>query len=182
MYCYVVKWPVFSLQRGSAKSPIAPSNFSSLCLLERGRREVCKVWLLHYCRTWHHNNKSTNNDGILRPEEHKKCNSCVKTIMPTVRFICFNQKNFSTKLIKSAIQGVPHLRGFHYPGSHHNGFWLMYAQVGDFCVSRESPTLPLMQILRIVFFFKYQNRHKVGTLFCCHAMPCLDNLCLCLWT
>ena len=30
MYCYVVKWPVFSLQRGSAKSPIAPSNFSSL--------------------------------------------------------------------------------------------------------------------------------------------------------
>ena len=30
MYCYVVKWPVFSLQRGSAKWPIAPSNFSSL--------------------------------------------------------------------------------------------------------------------------------------------------------
>ena len=32
MYCYVVKSPVFSLQRGSAKSPIAPSNFSSLWL------------------------------------------------------------------------------------------------------------------------------------------------------
>ena len=32
MYCYVVKLPVFSLQRGSAKSPIAPSNFSSLWL------------------------------------------------------------------------------------------------------------------------------------------------------
>ena len=31
MYCYVVKWPVFSLHRGSAKSPIAPFNFSSLC-------------------------------------------------------------------------------------------------------------------------------------------------------
>ena len=30
MYCYVVKWPVFSLQRGPAKWPIAPSNFSSL--------------------------------------------------------------------------------------------------------------------------------------------------------
>ena len=30
MYCYVVKWPVFRLQRGSAKSPIAPSNFSPL--------------------------------------------------------------------------------------------------------------------------------------------------------
>ena len=30
MYCYVVKWPVFRLQRGSAKPPIAPSNFSPL--------------------------------------------------------------------------------------------------------------------------------------------------------
>ena len=30
---YVLKWPVFSLQRGSAKSPIAPSNFSSLWLI-----------------------------------------------------------------------------------------------------------------------------------------------------
>ena len=30
MYCYVVKWTVFRLQRGSAKSPIAPSNFSPL--------------------------------------------------------------------------------------------------------------------------------------------------------
>ena len=30
MYCYVVKWPVFRLQRGSAKSPIAPSNFNPL--------------------------------------------------------------------------------------------------------------------------------------------------------
>ena len=30
MHCYVVKWPVFRLQRGSAKSPIAPSNFSPL--------------------------------------------------------------------------------------------------------------------------------------------------------
>ena len=27
---YVLKWPVFRLQRGSAKSPIAPSNFSPL--------------------------------------------------------------------------------------------------------------------------------------------------------
>ena len=30
MYCYVVKLPVFRHQRGSAKSPIAPSNFSPL--------------------------------------------------------------------------------------------------------------------------------------------------------
>ena len=32
MYFYVVKWPVIRLQRGSAKSPIAPSNFSPLCI------------------------------------------------------------------------------------------------------------------------------------------------------
>ena len=32
MFCYVVKWPGFPLQRGSAKSPIAPSNFSPLWL------------------------------------------------------------------------------------------------------------------------------------------------------
>ena len=25
LYCYIVKWPVFRLQRGSAKSPLAPS-------------------------------------------------------------------------------------------------------------------------------------------------------------
>ena len=30
MYCYVVKWPVFRFQRVSAKSLLAPSNFSSL--------------------------------------------------------------------------------------------------------------------------------------------------------
>ena len=35
MYCYVVKQPVFRLQRGSAKWPIAPSNFSSLCSIMR---------------------------------------------------------------------------------------------------------------------------------------------------
>ena len=32
MYCYVVKLPLFRLQRGSAKSPLAPSNSSSLCI------------------------------------------------------------------------------------------------------------------------------------------------------
>ena len=33
MYCYAVKWPVFRLQSGSAKSPIAPSNFSPLWII-----------------------------------------------------------------------------------------------------------------------------------------------------
>ena len=101
--------------------------------------------------------------------------------MPTVRFICFIQKNFSTNLIKSAIQGVPHLGGFHYPGSHHNGFWLMYAQVGDFCVSRESPTLPPMQILCIVVFF---SSTKIGIRWGPYfaAMPCLAlTICVCVY-
>ena len=40
MYCHVVKLQVFSLQRGSAKPPIAPSNFSSLCI---GRENYCCI-------------------------------------------------------------------------------------------------------------------------------------------
>ena len=47
----------------------------------------------------------------------------------------------------AAIQGVPHLRGFHYRGS-----GLMYVQVGDFLVSRLPTTVPLMRILRNVVF------------------------------
>ena len=34
------------------------------------------------------------------------------------------------------VQKVPHLRGFHYRRFHYRDFWLMYAQVGYFCVSR----------------------------------------------
>ena len=34
MYFYVVKLAVFRVQRGSAKSPLAPSNFSSLWLMQ----------------------------------------------------------------------------------------------------------------------------------------------------
>ena len=33
MYCYVVKWLVFRLQTRSVKSPLAPSNISSLWLI-----------------------------------------------------------------------------------------------------------------------------------------------------
>ena len=46
-------------------------------------------------------------------------------------------------------RGSPHLRNFHYPGSHYSDFWLMYAKVGDFCV---------------ILFFKSQNLHKAETL------------------
>ena len=64
----------------------------------------------------------------------------------------------------SQIQGVPHLRGFHYRGSHYRDFWLMYAQVGDFRVSRGPPIVPLTLISRNAVFFKSQNPRKVGTL------------------
>ena len=32
------------------------------------------------------------------------------------------------------VQGVPHLCYFHYCGSNYRGFWLIYAQVGDFAL------------------------------------------------
>ena len=65
--------------------------------------------------------------------------------------------------------GVPHFRGFHlhnfhYGRSHNWGFWLMYVQVGDFHVSRGSPTVQLTQILHNAVFFKSQNPCKAGAL------------------
>ena len=57
------------------------------------------------------------------------------------------------------IQGVPHLHGFHY-----HGFWLMYVQVGDFCVSRGFTTIPLTRISYNTVFSKSQNVRKAGTL------------------
>ena len=44
------------------------------------------------------------------------------------------------------VQGVPHLSGFHYRGSHYCNFWLMYMQVGDFHVSGGPQKVPLIQI------------------------------------
>ena len=49
---YVVKWPVFRLQRGSAKSPIAPSDFSPLWIsgpnhLSNLRTKVFPALTLH---------------------------------------------------------------------------------------------------------------------------------------
>ena len=43
MYYYVLKWPVFRLQRGSAKSHLAPSDFSSLCQ-RRGSIQCVPIW------------------------------------------------------------------------------------------------------------------------------------------
>ena len=50
-------------------------------------------------------------------------------------FFASSKAESSPKIFK-IIQGVPHLRGFHYCGSHYRGFWLMYGQVEDFRVSR----------------------------------------------
>ena len=38
----------------------------------------------------------------------------------------------------------------------------MYAQLGDFRVSKEPPTVPLTRILRNAVFFKSQNPRKAG--------------------
>ena len=50
--------------------------------------------------------------------------------------LVFNNENFYLNYI---LQGVPHLRNFHYRRSHYRNFWLMYVQVGDFYIS-SSPT------------------------------------------
>jgi hypothetical protein len=53
MYCYVVKWPVFRLQRGSLKSPIAPSNFSPLWVTIYYHKQFLKPLLyLTLCGTF----------------------------------------------------------------------------------------------------------------------------------
>ena len=77
----------------------------------------------------------------------------------------FSSESFRcAKIINLCLQGVPHIRGFHYRGSHYCNFWLMYVQVGDFCVSRGPPTVPLTRISCNAFFFKSQNPRKAGTL------------------
>ena len=50
--------------------------------------------------------------------------------------------------IVNNLQGVPQLHGFHYRRSHNSNFWLMYSQVGDFCISRGPPTCPKICIIR----------------------------------
>ena len=50
MYCYVVKWPVFSLQRGSAKWAIAPSNFSSLWIILDPPKIGHHLWAIPYSK------------------------------------------------------------------------------------------------------------------------------------
>ena len=68
------------------------------------------------------------------------------------------------KFMKIWILGVPQLHSFYYRGSHYREFCLIYAQVGDFCISRGPSTVPLTRILRNVVFSKSQNPRKVGTL------------------
>ena len=58
MYCYVVKWPVFRLQRGSAKSPLAPSVLDLYGLAYSNQRYLegegvasipAKIWGMYIC-------------------------------------------------------------------------------------------------------------------------------------
>ena len=48
--------------------------------------------------------------------------------------------------------------------SHYCNFWLMFVQVGDFCVGRGSLTVPLTGISCNAVFCKSQNKRKAGTL------------------
>ena len=45
----------------------------------------------------------------------------------------YNEQTLFLKVLSlGKIQGIPHLCGFHYRGSHYCEFWLMCLQVGDF--------------------------------------------------
>ena len=69
------------------------------------------------------------------------------------------------------VQRVPHLRGFHYHGSHYRNFCLMYVQVGDFRVSRGGGPwsgkmwAKSVQLVRVSFFLSdfLQNPYFSGT-------------------
>ena len=65
------------------------------------------------------------------------------------------------------VQGVPHLRGFHYRGSHYRDIWLIYVQVGGFRVSRGPPTVLVNQMLCDAFFSspKIQVRRRPSLLY-----------------
>ena len=49
--------------------------------------------------------------------------------------------------------GVLHFFSFNYRGSHYRSFLLIYAQMGDFCVSMGLPTVRIKQSLGNAFFF-----------------------------
>ena len=83
--------------------------------------------------------------------------------------ICVMDKGLFPKTKNSPTQQLRHIQGhlwsFQYCGSHYRDFWLMYAQVGDFRISRGPSTVPLTRISRNSVLFKSQNPHKAGTLY-----------------
>ena len=60
--------------------------------------------------------------------------------------------------------GGPPCTWFSLPRIHYQDFWLMYAQVGDFPISRGPPSVPLTQISCKTLLSKSQNASKAGTL------------------
>ena len=56
MYYYVVKWPVFGLQRVSAKSPLAPFvlGLYALCKQVHKIRIVKRQWIMSFIFYWVH--------------------------------------------------------------------------------------------------------------------------------
>ena len=59
--------------------------------------------------------------------------------------------------------GVPPLTECSLPRIPNCSFWLIYAQLGDFCVSRGPPTVPLTQIFRNEFFLCPKIRVRQGS-------------------
>ena len=75
--------------------------------------------------------------------------------------------NFVVALFRRArdcnnIQGVPDLSSFHYCKTQDRIFWLIYLQVGCFCVSRGSTTVTLTQILNNAAFSSPKLRVRRG--------------------
>ena len=94
MSFYVVKWPVFSLQRGSSKWPIAISI-------------VWIVWSTLYAYFCLHPSWS----GMFWPKSNKRCQACCQqNYWGTCILILLSWKNFNFKSSK-----IQFLTYFHHP-------------------------------------------------------------------
>ena len=87
---------------------------------------------------------------------------CVIVLLCSEILIEMMMKKKSVKT--QQIMGVPRLHENDWHGFQYHGFWLMYVQWGNFCISRGFTTVPLTQILRNTIFSKSQNASMAGTL------------------
>ena len=104
------------------------SHYHDFCV-SRGSLTVPLTWILH--KLW------SNSLNVLSRKNNRRISA--KFRIKSSDRICYRQL--------FTIQGVPPLIRFSNRGSYYHDFWLMYAQIGDFCDGRESLTVPLMWIL-----------------------------------